>query len=229
VIIFLLFLVIPFSRGEVMSYKVSYGVVPAGVMTLKAKWDSFKGDSVWHFSLRVRTKGGISVFFKVDDKIESFVDPASFRTLKYQKILKEGKYRINRSAIYDHENRRVYYSDGDTTALYQGAIDPLSLFYYLRTFRLNPGDSIRVPYHVDKKNDSVTIVVKGIDTLETPLGIYEAIVVRPKFRGKNIFSGKGGMDIWISLKEPHLILRVETEVSFGHLKAEITSYQRSRS
>lgn len=188
-----------------------------------------RGKEALHFSLEAATRKGFSLFFRVADRIHSYVEPDSFYTLRYEKFLREGRYRKSLRADYFPSQGIVEYSDGDTVPLTRGALDPLSLFYYLRMQNLKPGDTIKVPYHVDKKNSEVEIVVTGREQVETPLGNFQALVVSPKLPGENIFKGKGGMEIWISEEPPYLLLKIKTEVFFGHLTAEITSYQKNNS
>lgn len=215
-----------FLRGEEIEFRVHYGSIPAGYITLFAKQDSVRGKEALHFTLKARTKGGFSLIFRVEDEIHSYVDRDSFFTLRYEKSLKEGKYKKKLWADYFSDSGIAKYSDGYTVPLTRGALDPLSLLYYVRILDLKVGDTIHVPYHVDKKNSVISIVVEGRDSIDTSLGRYSAFIVKPDVHAKNIFKGKGEMKLWISEKSPHYLLKIQTKVFFGHLTAEIIRYRQ---
>ena len=206
----------PFYPGEEFVFSVKYGFVGAGDMSIRVVGiEEMDGRTVWHFALRA--KGGVP-FYRVDDEIHAWADTSTMATVFYKKRIREGSYRDERWIKYDPANRRAYYPDGSEVSTPPGAVDPLTIIYYTRRLPLEVGREFRVPYHVDKRSDWVTVRVVGTERVRVPYGEFDCFIVEPVIpSGKNIFGSKGGMRIWISQDPQHLIVKVSTKVFFGSL------------
>src|SRR5690606_16646873 len=65
-----------FKEGEVLTYKLHYGIIDAGVAVLEVKPQllKVKGRSVYHIVGTGYTTGTTDWFFKVRDRYETFMD-----------------------------------------------------------------------------------------------------------------------------------------------------------
>ena len=211
---------VPFYTGEALTYKVKYGFISAGEMTLRVLENEDKnGITCWHF--RLKADGGIP-FYDVKDEIHSWVSVADFATVYYQKDINEGSYHKNTWISYDPSNYRAVYPEGDTVDIPKGALDPLAVFYYARKLNLEEGKTYWVPYHVDRRSEMMKVEVKKKEKVKVPYGEFDCYLVEPKVStGKNIFGAKGGLKIWFTADDQKLPIKVETQVFFGSMTAEL--------
>jgi hypothetical protein len=77
----------------------------------------------------------------------------------------------------------VRYSDGQVIETEQATRDMLTTWYYLRSLPLAPGDTVRFPVHVDRRNYALVAAVRGSKPVKTPAGTFDCISVLPRAAG----------------------------------------------
>ncbi len=220
-----LFLLLPFRIGERALYHVKYGPFKAGTLELSVvDTVRIRGRLAYHFLLRAETREPFSTFFKVADEIHSYVDVESFATLRYEKHLREGKYWADRVVDYVPDSGKALYPEGDTVEIPRGALDPLAVFYFVRLKRIESGETLRVPYHVDRRSMTLVITAEKYRSFKTFLGKFRALKVVPDFKGVNVFKSRRGMELWICPDLGGVPLRISTKLFIGSLRAEIFDY-----
>ena len=76
----------PFQPGEKMYFVLKYGAIPAGEATLEVHdMEEIQGVGAYHFVLTARSNSFIDIFFKVRDRIDSYVDAGMNHSLYYKK------------------------------------------------------------------------------------------------------------------------------------------------
>jgi len=220
-----LFLLLPFRIGEKALYHVKYGPFKAGTMKLSVvDTVRIRGRLAYHFLLKAETGDPFSAFFKVADEIHSYVDVETFATLRYEKHLREGKYRADRIVDYMPDSGKAVYPDGDTVEISHGALDPLAVFYFVRLRRIESGETLRVPYHVDRRSMTLVITAERYKNFKTPMGEFRSLKVVPDFKGVNVFKSRRGMELWICPELSGIPLQIKTKLFIGSLRAEIFDY-----
>ncbi len=220
---------VPFGKGEQITFGVSYGFLHMGTLKLQCEGvDTLRGYNAYVFHMTARTKGAANAFFRINDNIYSFVDTGRFQSLRYEKKIEEGKFRSHLTIDYFPDSGFAVYSVGKKReSIPPCALDPLSVYYYVRTVPLVPGKTINIPYHVDRRSRTLTIHVdRHLKKCKTPDGKKLCFVLKPDFKGANIINSGGSMEMWLtddSLKIPVLI---KTKLFFGSLKGKIEQYRR---
>ena len=74
---------LPFKKGELLTYQVSYGLVNAGIANLELKKESLDGKDYLHIVGTGVTTGITDFFFKVEDRYESYFDPETLRPYRF--------------------------------------------------------------------------------------------------------------------------------------------------
>jgi len=209
---------LPFDAGERLIFTVRFGVVPAGQLTLEVVrcTPTPAGDTVLEFAMEARTQGLFNAVFRVNDRIRSLVLVPPFASLEYEKHLQEGRYRAHRRIRYDPRRNLAIYENGDTLPTPPGALDPLALYYYLRTVPLRAGDTLRVPYHVDRESTWLRIYV---DHEERFQGHRPAWVLRSDLKASGILKSGGDFVLWLSDDPQRIPLKIRTSLSFGSMVA----------
>lgn len=219
---------LPFGVGERLEYQVKFGKlsVGSGAMEVLAM-DTVRGHHVWHTLFNLR--GGIP-FYRVNDKYESWFDASSLASLRYLQDIDEGNYEPKRRfEIYP--DRREYVEtnkegkSSDPQESVEHPLDEGSFIYFLRTLPLRPGlDTSFNDYFKAKANPVRIKVAPQLDTIDTELGKFAALVIQPIFESK-LFSEGGHAEIWLSNDENRILLQMKSKVSFGSLNLYIKSFR----
>jgi len=85
---------VPFGAGEKLVYSVQYGLVTAGEATLEVRnLAAIQGRTCYRIVSDARTNEFFSKFFEVRDRYESYMDTTNLYSLRYEKHVREGKFK----------------------------------------------------------------------------------------------------------------------------------------
>jgi hypothetical protein len=216
-----------FGVGERLEFLVGYGFIKAGTAVMEIpEIVKLGGRKCYYIVSTAKSNKFFSVFFKVDDKVESFMDVHGLYSLRYDKHLREGKFRADISMIFDQENHLAIYNSGkDTFEVAEYAQDVLSAFYFVRTQQLTVGRSIFVDNHTDKKNYPLEVKVLRKDRVKVEAGEFDCVVVEPILKTPGIFKQKGSLTIWLTDDEVKMPVLMKSKVIIGSISTELISYQ----
>ncbi|MFH1277001.1 MAG: DUF3108 domain-containing protein [Candidatus Eisenbacteria bacterium] len=213
----------PFGPGEKLTFSIRYGLIRAGTAELEVTEDP---DGSWIFTSRARTNSFFDVFFKVRDQVRAWVDPATMRSLRFEKRLREGKYSDDEAVVFDHQaGYAIYEEDSTKVPLTPETRDVLSTFFYVRTARLNLNDKIQMIYHSSKKNWPIHVDVGKVEKVKVPAGEFRCIKIEPFLKTVGVFKQAGRLSIWITADERRMPVKLESKVTFGAFEAVLTDYQ----
>jgi len=214
----------PFKKGEKLIFDVSYGFLPLGILKMEIIGrDTLRGRDVYVLRMTAETRG-MGALFTVADTIYSYITSDSMYTLKYEKKLKEGHFRDSLVINYFPDSGFALYSKGKKKEkLLKGAIDPLGLYYLIRRLDINSGDTITVPYHVDRRNRQVHIFVQGVKKCGYNGAKTKCYDLMPDLDG-GIIKGGGQAEILISYDSLRLPIIFNSRLYFGTLKAKLIEY-----
>lgn len=180
-----------FQVGEQLDYIVRYGAIAAGSARLSIPGIvEVDGFPCYHILSEAWSNNFFSTFFKVEDRVESFTDIQGIFTRRFEKHLREGHYKTDQYFEYDQAAQLVK-SKKDTTTAPPFVQDVLSAMYFVRTLRLEPGDSVSVDNHSDGKIYPLRIVVHRREKVSTKAGRFECLVVEPFLKTPALFQQKG--------------------------------------
>ena len=213
---------VPFSIGERLEYDVKFGVLKVGSGRMEVLGiETIRGREAWHTAFTV--KGG-TFFYKVNDRLESWIDVESFASLRHVQDLQEGKRdRERRFEIYPD---RLVYTENDSEER-PTARDPLddgSFLYFIRTVPLSVGQTYDFPRYFRPDRNPVRVRVLRKESVKVPAGRFDAIVIQPIIKSKGIFSENGQAEIWLSDDDRRIMLQMKSNLSFGTLNLFLKSY-----
>ena len=207
--------------GEHLEYDVRFGKlrVGSGSMEIREITD-VRGREAWHTVFAIR--GGIP-FFRVDDRLESWIDSESFTSLRLSQETNEGRY---------HRERHIEFFPDRSTMLEHGEsareeptvdapLDEGALLYFLRTLPLNVGDRYALDRYFRPDRNPVRLDVLRRERIDVPAGTFETIVLRPTISTSGIFSENGQAEVWVTDDERHLMVRMTAKLSFGTLSLSL--------
>lgn len=214
---------LPFRPGERHVYKLHWGVIQAGVAELAVMPAAdLDGVPVWHFRLSVRTNEFVDVFYKVRDKIDSFVALSLQESLLYRKSQREGHSVREEEVRFDSANHRATYSNHGqklpSIGLMDGTIDPLAAVFFIRSQPLREGLEIARPISDGKKNVIGVSRVVGRESLVVNGVEYDTFRVEPDLKNVGgVFekSAKSRITLWFTADERRLLVKIEGKVIVG--------------
>ncbi len=217
---------IPFGVGEKFVFSLQYGVIKAGTATLNVE-DVVTVDDVECYKLSSVTRSNalFSRFYKVRDRVESIVDTARLLTLRSSKDLSQGDYRKQSSGVWDQQAQLVTYANGDTVSLDEHTRDVLGAFFYVRTLDLRVGDRVPLAAHDSGKTYPLWIEVLDEETIDTPLGTFDCLVVEPKLQTEGLFRRTGSLKVWLTRDERHMPVMMQSKIKIGAVSAILIEHQ----
>ena len=215
---------VPFAAGERLDYEVKFGALSVGKARMEVVGlDDVRDREAWH--IRFTVKGGVPLY-RVDDRMESWMDTRTLHSLRFHQELNEGSRE--RSRRYEiHPDRKLYFEGGDTLGKPSvgNPLDDGAFLYFVRTLPLEIGKSYTFENYFRPDRNPVRITVLRRETVKVPAGTFETIVVRPSIRTKGIFSENGQAEIWLTDDDRRMLVQLKSKLSFGSLNLYLKSAQ----
>jgi len=217
---------VPFAVGETAAYDVKFGSLHVGTATTTVNGiEEIRGRSAWHTIFRI--KGG-TLFFKVDDVFESWIDRETFSSLRFHQTQQEGTSdRQKRYEIYPDKGTYVE-MDKNPPREHPGVKDPLddgSFLFFVRTVPLTVGRTYESNRYFRPERNPVRVRVLRKETIKVPAGKFNCIVVQPVIKTKGIFSENGKAEVWLTDDPRHVVVQIKSKLSFGSINLYLKSYR----
>ncbi len=221
-----------FRVGEKLTFKIRYGFIKAGEAVMQVK-DTLRmrGIPVYHIQTTARSVSAFDWIFKVRDEVNSFVAVNGFYSLRFEKKLREGGYKVDLIVDYLHEDSLAHvrffrYDRDDRNKDFKVKITPyindiLSSFYYVRTQPLKVGHSLHIKNHEKEKVYDLEVKIYKKEILEVDAGTFRCLVVEPLLKGEGIFKQEGRLKIWLTDDPYKIPVQMTSEVAVGHITSEL--------
>ena len=216
-----------FTVPEKLVFDLTWTGVKAGTATLEVANE--KGNT--KIISTARSADWVSVFYTVDDRIESVLKSAQKPMAvglpeNYRIKLREGSHRRDNEVIFDHANRQATYinhreNGKKTFNINENCLDPLSSFYHIRTLQYEVGKSLYVNMFDNKKLWDVEVQVLRREKIKTGLGEFNTVVIKPLMKSEGIFNRKGDLYIWLTDDLKRIPVKMQTKVAVGSITATL--------
>ena len=218
---------IAFKEGEVLSYRMHYGSLNAGVAILEVKPDLIEvnGRKVYHIVGNGFTVGSADWFFKVRDRYETYMDKDALLPWLFVRRVDEGGYKFSQDYSFNHYTKKVDIGNGEKFDVPGGVQDMVSAFYSARNLDLSnakPGDVFTVDCFVDKELWPLKIKFIGREEIKTDIGKFKSLRFSPIVQKGRVFKKDEDLSVWISDDLNHIPLRAQAKVLVGSIKMDIT-------
>lgn len=213
-----------FGVGERLEFSINYGPIVAGSAAMEIEEITrYNNHKCFRLVSTAKSNKFFSLFFKVNDRVESLMDVYGLFSLHFEKHLREGKYRADRYVDFD-QKRHLAFADGDTMPVKEYVQDALSSLYYIRTLNLQVGNSVFVENHSDKKNYSLEVKVLRREKVRVPAGEFDCLVVEPMLRASGIFKHKGKLTVWLTDDQFKIPVLMKSKVAVGSIASKLKRY-----
>ncbi|MDE0146625.1 MAG: DUF3108 domain-containing protein [Nitrospira sp.] len=221
------------QADEDFRYAISLWGMPAGHATMATEaLVAADGVPARRLVTTIRSNDFISAFFPVRNHVDSLVDLRSMLPSRLVFQRREGGRHERFAVTFDRvANQVTVLKDGKPSVhdVPPGTHGPLSCLYFLRTMpNLEPGSSVYLDIHHDRKNYKVEVKIESIESISGSWGEVETIrllVIMP-FRG--IFLNEGNIRIWVTNTPERVPVMMEARVVVGSAKAVIEGWVPSK-
>ena len=215
---------LPFGVGERAEYEVKYGGIRMGNghMEVVGK-ETIRGRDVLHTRFHIR---GGPFFFKVDDRLESWIDPETMSSLRFRQELNEGSRDRERTFEFYHDRRTFLEigKDAEEPSV-PNPLDDASFIYFVRTVPLEVGQEYSFNRYFRPDRNPVKVRVLRRERIKVPAGEFNAVVVQPIINAKGIFAEGGHAEVWLSDDDRRVVLQMKTRFAKISLSLHLKSYR----
>lgn len=224
------------SNGEFLKFRVHYGLLNAGYATLQLSSTTYNGKPHYHGVGLGESTGAVKLFFKVDDRYETYMDKSNLESSKFIRKINEGGYVRDQTMTINHSAKKIYYTDNrnnkTVTYNFTGQVhDMISAFYYLRnmdTDKYKTGDFIALNIFMDDELLNFRLKILGRETKSTKFGNIKCIKIRPYVLSGRVFKSKESVTIWVTDDINHVPVQIKADLAVGSLKADLDSYKNTK-
>lgn len=225
-----------FRTGEVLRYKVHYGIINGGeaLIETSSALERVADRPCYRATVSGHTIGSLDYFMKVRDQWRAYIDTASILPLRSSRDIAEGTYRKKEVVEFDqahdvvnvlqtHTKEPIHY----TFKVPNNVQELVSGFYFLRTLdydHMKPGDLIHVGGFFDEGTFNLEVAYKGRELVETKAGLIHAIKLVPRMPKNRIFRGEDAIKVYFSDDKNKIPVLFQAELFVGSVKIDLYKY-----
>lgn len=223
-----------YKSGEWFKFRIHYGVFNASYATLGVKNEMLNGKKVYHLKGKGESTGLMHLFFKVDDRYESYVDRIDGKPYRFIRDIDEGGHTKDIQIDFDHKAHKATvnnkkHKEITTMDIKPGTQDMISSFYYLRnlvdTDNITPGDEFILPMFFDKENYDFKMKFLEREVVKTKFGKIKALKFRPYVQSGRVFEEEESLTVWISDDQNKIPLKIQAKLAVGSLTADLDAFK----
>ncbi|MGG5505691.1 MULTISPECIES: DUF3108 domain-containing protein [unclassified Myroides] len=223
-----------FKAGEYLKFRVSYGILNAGIAEMQLSEVTYKGQTMYHAKGIGYTTGLSKVFFKVYDDYQSYFEKGQVVPHRFIRKIDEGGYTKDQEGFFNYAKNNVLVKDYEknketTYPIVANVQDIVSAFYYLRNNpkldHLKKNEAVEIDMFFDGEVFRFKLLYLGTTELKTKFGKIKALTFRPYVMAGRVFKEKESLTVWVSADANKVPLRIKASLAVGSLKADLEEYQ----
>ena len=214
-----------FKVGEKLTFTIGYEFIPAGKTILRVeKIATIKGKKAYHISSRTKSHRLFDPFFKVRDEIDTYMDSSTFRSIKFRKKLREGRYSYDYTVEFDSDKMQAVSitSKGSRTFdIPDFTLDILSAMYYMRTLNLEVGKTQTVNVLDNDKLYPLDLKIIRKERVEVRAGLFDCLLVEPMLKSGGLFKNEGKISVWVTDDHRKIPVLIKSRAIIGSIVVEL--------
>lgn len=223
-----------FNTGEWFKFRIHYGMFTASYATLEVKDATVDTIPVHHIVGLGKSSGFLSLFFKVDDRYETYIDKNEVRPYRFVRKINEGGHTKDVEINFDHQSKQALvhdkkHSTKETLSTIDNVQDMMSAFYYLRNTidakNLKKGDETIVNMFFDKENYKFKLRYLGKEVIKTKMGKVKCLKFRPFVQADRVFREEESLTVWVSDDDNRMPVKIKAEIVVGSIEADLDAFK----
>ncbi len=203
-------LVRPYGVGEKLVYDLAVGgaKVGTGSMSIIAG-EAIEGHDTFHSIFDI--KGGF-LFFKVNDRLESWFEPASATSHRFYQRINEGNYHKERYFEIYPDSAKLHQRGFEQQESVHDPLDDASFFYFVRTVPLVIGETYTYNRYFRPEKNPVIVKVLRREKITVDAGTFNTIVLQPIIKSGGLFAEGGEALIWVTDDDRRLMVQLRAKM-----------------
>ena len=209
-----------FPVGEKLTYAVRWGPWTVGYSTVWTEWIQENGRDLLAIRVRSRSTSMLDKLFRVDDFLESVVDPVTFLPIRFVKRLSEGRYRLNEVTTFDHQKKMAHWQhllrdSHEDFAIKADTRDLLSFMFFMRLQAWEEYKGYYFHVMADEKLYDLYVMVHEYENVNLPeFGKVRSLKMIPEAAFQGLFVRAGRLKVWVSADKRCLLTKATAIVPF---------------
>ena len=209
-----------FPYGQTLHYQGEWRFISAGVATLRIEQTGAQN----HISATADSSGVVALLYRVQDRLNSYLDGKKLCSYKVIKHTEEGSRSRETVVTYDYSRGKAVLEERNlkdnqqkkTESDIPGCVtDLISGILYVSSLPLQPGDTYIFPVNDGGKTVIAQAHVEAKEEIKTPAGTFKAIRVGPEGDSGALLRNKGRIWIWYTDDGRHLPVQVRAKLAWG--------------
>ena len=198
-----------FAVGETLVYDARFGFLDLGDGLMHVVGiDTIRGVPSLHVVFRLR---GGSFFYRLDDRMDSWIGLEDFASRRFIQDFREGKSepRYTHYEIYPDSG---FYTESGVDSIRptsDAPLDDAAFFYFVRTVELGDGERYEFNNYFRPDRNPVVLEVLERDTLDLPAGRFPTIVVQPTIQGRGILEEAKEPRMWLTDDDRRIMVQLK--------------------
>ena len=231
---------VPFKKGEILKYRVHYGLINAAEATITVDDDFHRINNADCYRVNVygKTTGPFDWVMRVRDTWRTYIDANTLASQKFYRHIEEGNYFTEETTIFDHDRkiarvterkREGYKKRNKEYNINDYTQDLISGFYFIRSLdfaNLKPNDMIPVSAFFEDSTYTADIKYLGMETIRTKYGKKKTHVFTPIVPDNELFEhGENTITVYFSDDRNKIPLKIKAAMFIGSIECDLKSYR----
>lgn len=228
-----------FRKGEIIKFKMTYGMFTVGKGSAQIQPNFFKVNNRDCYKVDVygKTVGMVDWVTDVDDQWGAYVDTAALIPHMFYRKIRENNYKKDEQTHFDQVNKKIEVKTVDNqtgkfkeSKFYEAppqVRDMVAGFLYLRVMDLSKtkvGDTITVPGFFEDEFYKLKIIYHGKETVRTKVGKIRALLFKPVMPKNKLFDGENSISAYFSDDKNRIPIKITAEMFIGSAGVELIEY-----
>lgn len=218
-----------FNAGEVLKYKVQYGIIKGGEASLSIGMVPNGASYLYHIKAVAETVGVVGSMVTIRDIYESFVEIPSGLPVKAIRNILEHNYTFYDEYWFFQDSNYVQTISSGKHEVPKGILDVLSAFYYARRYLfsndLKKNQIIPMKAFFDDEIYDLDVKFKNTERIKTKFGKIKCHRFVPATNLKGTFTKEEQLQIWVTADKNYIPVKIRVKLPIGKLKCDLIDYQ----
>jgi hypothetical protein len=204
----------PYGLGEKLVYDLAVGGAKVGTGSMAIEDTvTIDGHETYHSVFRI--KGGF-LFIKVNDRLESWFEPATATSHRFYQRLNEANYHAERYFDFYPDRARMHQRGVEERESVPEPLDDVSFFYFVRTVPLNIGETYTYTRYFRPDKNPVIVKVLRKERVTVDAGTFDTIVLQPIIKSGGLFAEGGEALIWVTDDSRRIMVQLKAKMPVLH-------------
>jgi hypothetical protein len=200
----------PYGIGEKLVYDLAVGGAKVGTGTMSiVDGMAIDGHDTFHSVFAIQ--GGF-LFFKVNDRLESWFEPETATSHRFYQLLNEGSYHKERYFEIYPDSAKLHQRGFEQKESVHEPLDDASFFYFVRTVPLNVGETYTYTRYFRPDKNPVIVKVLRREKIKVDAGTFNTIVLQPIIKSGGLFAEGGEALIWVTDDDRRIMVQLRAKM-----------------